>query len=151
MCIVHAVYENIFRRQHQLVYSSFRTTETIHDTDIILGSVMYVPPLCALQKNGLSVVEVAQMQKQVLVALNRLKTREAILMKQLNKYRASVKKVARQVSRTSTKKTRTHRMVVQLQHRLNRFEKQMQLLFDKTVSTVVGVLVMVLIIARDSN
>jgi hypothetical protein len=51
-----------------------------------------------VQKNGLSVVEVAQMQKQVLVALNRLKTREAILMKQLNKYRAAIKKVSQQVT-----------------------------------------------------
>jgi hypothetical protein len=39
-----------------------------------------------------------------------------------------------QVARTSNKKTRTQHVVIQLQHRLNRFEKQMQLLFDKTVS-----------------
>ena len=116
--------------------------ERLHGQGVFLVSDTRSSPLRVLQKNGLSVVEVAQMQKQVLVALNRLKTREAILMKQLNKYRAAVKKVAKQVTKTSSKKARTHRVVVQLQHRLNRFEKQMQLLFDKTVSIVVVVLLL---------
>nr|KAG5695655.1 hypothetical protein BaRGS_029145 [Batillaria attramentaria] len=49
------------------------------------------------QKSGMSVVEVAQMQKQVVVALTRLKTRETILMKQLDKYRESVRDIAEKV------------------------------------------------------
>ncbi|KAL8600042.1 hypothetical protein ACOMHN_039275 [Nucella lapillus] len=84
------------------------------------------------QKEALSVVEVAQMQKQVLKALNRLKTREAILLKQLSLYRGAVKKLAGQVEKSVDIKDHTQETVVTLESRLTRFQKEIQLLFDKT-------------------
>ena len=76
------------------------------------------------------------MQKQVLIALNRLKSREAIMMKQLNKYRSSVKDIASEMSSSSSNKKQTQHVVQRMQQRLNRFEKQMELLFEKTVSLI---------------
>ncbi|XP_025105747.1 uncharacterized protein LOC112571147 [Pomacea canaliculata] len=86
------------------------------------------------QKNGLSVVEVAEMQKQVLVALNRLKTREALVMKQMQKYRESVQRVAQLVQDSQSQKSRTQRLVLQLQSRFRHLEAEIQELFYKTRS-----------------